>query len=120
MYKGYQRKIHFTEKDPAQDPAFVKSLGVEISDNSVIVKSGDRMKIVDASTLYDTTFQKQGIVSFELEARLTGAIEYVLKDEDINVLFTFLILISNRASFNSSVFNFSSIKKDNSFAFFVL
>lgn len=88
MYKGYQSKIHFTEKDPAQDPAFTKSLGVEISDNSVVVKSGDRMKIVDASSLYDTTFQKQGIVSFELEARLTGAIEYVLKDEDINVLFT--------------------------------
>ncbi len=88
MYKGYSDKIHFTQKDPAQDPAFTKSIGTEITDNSVVVKSGDRTKIVDASTLYDTTFQQQGIVSFELEVKLTAAIEYVLKEEDINVLFT--------------------------------
>ena len=88
MYKGYTNKIHFTEKDPAQDPAFVKTLGTEITDNSVVVKCGERTKIVDASTLYDTTFQQQGIISFELEVKLTAAIEYVLKDEDINVLFT--------------------------------
>ena len=88
MYKGYTNKIKFKQIDPSRDPAFVKSLGVEVADNSIIVKSGDRMKIVDASTLYDTTFQQQGIVSFELEIKLTAAIEYVLKENDVNVRFT--------------------------------
>jgi len=88
MYKGYSGRINFKQVDPARDPAFVKSLGVDVSDNSVIVKSGDRMKIIDASVLYDTTFQQQGIVAFALEVKLTAAIEYVMKESDVNVRFT--------------------------------
>jgi len=88
MYKGHSDKIHFEQKDPAQDPAFTKSIGSDITDNSVVVKCGDRKKIIDYSSLYDTTFQKQGIVSFQLETKLTAAIDYVLRDKDTNVVFT--------------------------------
>ena len=88
MYKGYSGKIKFADVDPTRDPSFTKNLGVEVSENSVIVKCGDRMKIIDGNAMYDTTFQQQGIISYELEVKLTGAIEYVLKAEDVNVRFT--------------------------------
>lgn len=88
MYKGYSNKISFTQKDPAEDPEFTKTFGNNLTDNSIIVKCGDRSRTIDSSTFYDTTFQQQNIVSFMLEQRLTRAIDYVLGDADVNVMFT--------------------------------
>lgn len=88
MYKGYSSRISFERKDPAEDPEFTKSVASNLTDNSIVVKCGDRTRTIDSSTFYDTTFQKQNIVSFMLEQRLTRAIDYVLGDADVNVAFT--------------------------------
>lgn len=89
MYKGHTNKLHFSQIDPAQDPVFVNSIGAEkITDNSIIVKCGERTRIVDPGSIYDTTLQQQNIVSYELEIKLTSAIDYVLNDSDIKILFT--------------------------------
>ena len=88
MYKGYSDKIHFEQKDPTADPVFARELGTDVTDNSVIVRSGDRVKVVDSSAIYDYTFQQQGIVEFQLEQKLTKAIAYVQTDADTKVFFT--------------------------------
>ena len=88
MYKGYSNKIHFEQKDPTADPVFAREFGTDITDNSVIVRSGDRIKVVDSSAIYDYTFQQQGIVEFQLEQKLTKAIAYVQAESDVKVFFT--------------------------------
>lgn len=88
MYKGYSDKIHFEQIDPAQDPAFTKSIALDLTDNSIVVKRGNRQKTIDYTSMTDYTFQQQGIISFQLESKLTAAIDYVLKDKDTNVVFT--------------------------------
>ena len=89
MYKGHTGKLHFSQIDPSQDPVFVNSLGIDnLTDNTIIVKCGDRVRTVDPSKLYDTTLQQQNIVAYELETKLTSAIDYVLNDTDINIVFT--------------------------------
>jgi ABC-2 type transport system permease protein len=88
MYKGYNDKIHFEQVDPSRDPVFAKNIGVEVSENSVIVKSGDRVKAIDSSVVYDSTYSQYGIVEFSLEQKLTLAIDYVLRSSDTTVLFT--------------------------------
>lgn len=88
MYKGYSDKIHFEQKDPTADPVFARSLGTDVTDNSVIVKSGDRIKVVDSSTIYDDSLNQYGIIEFQLEQKLTRAIAYVQAESDIKVYFT--------------------------------
>lgn len=91
MYKGYSDKLHFSKIDPAQDPVFINSLGLDlqsIPDNTIVVKSGDRVRVIDSSTIYDQTLYQYNIIAFDLEIKLTSAIDYVLKEKDINILFT--------------------------------
>ena len=87
MYKGYSDKIHFEQKDPTKDPVFARSLGTDVTDNSVIVKSGERAKVIDSSTVYDSAKQ-QGVIEFQLEQKLTRAIAYVQAESDVKVYFT--------------------------------
>ena len=88
MYKGYTDRIRFEQKDPTADPVFAREIGTDVTDNSIIVRCGDRTKIVDSSTIFDYTFQNQGIIEFQLEQKLTKAIAYVQAEADTNVLFT--------------------------------
>lgn len=88
MYKGYNNKIHFEQIDPSHDPVFAKNLGVEVAENSIIVKCGDKVRTIDSSKMYDSTYEQYGITEFKLEQKLTLAIDYVLREEDTNILFT--------------------------------
>ena len=88
MYKGYNNKIHFEQIDPARDPVFAKNIGVEVTENSVIVKSGDRVRTIDSSNMYDSSYEQYEITEFKLEQKLTLAIDYVLRKENTNILFT--------------------------------
>lgn len=88
MYKGHSDKLHFAHKDPAKEPVFTKSMGVEVSENSVVVKCGDRVRLIEYASMMDYTYQQYGITEFKLEQQITRALDYVISDEDINVLFT--------------------------------
>lgn len=88
MYKGYNNKIHFKQIDPSHEPVLTSNIGTEVTDNSVVVKCGEKVKSIPLETMYDSTYEEYGISEFKLEQKLTLAIDYVLRKEENVILFT--------------------------------
>jgi ABC-2 type transport system permease protein len=92
-YKALSDKLTVETVDPVMSPKFVSKYTAEqLSDNSVIVESGDRNRVVkndeifvyDYSNYYTTG---QADVNFDGESAVTSAIDYVTS-EDLPIAYT--------------------------------
>lgn len=85
-YQDGSSHIKVEKKDPALYPNFTSQYTQEeISDNSIIVVSGDRNKVVSYSSMYQseinyTTYSSQ-VTGFDGEGQITSAIDYVTSDD---------------------------------------
>lgn len=79
-YKRTSEKVKITYKDVEEDPAYLSQYETEnVSKGSIIVKSGDKYKIIAAKDLFEiqsASYQSQ-ITASKAEQILTSAILYV-------------------------------------------
>lgn len=86
-YNSLNRKIKVKTVDPAIDTEFVSAYAdAELNENSVIVVSGDRSRVLDFSKLLVTdysTLYTTGQASYynAIESEITSAIDYVTADD---------------------------------------
>lgn len=84
-YKEGSDHIKVEQKDPAVNPKFVSQYTSDgVSNNSVIVVCGDKNKVIDNNSLYETTVNYQTysneVTGFDGEGQITSAINYVTSD----------------------------------------
>lgn len=87
-YDRKSSKIHISNVDIIKNPSFTTkyiSNGEVINKGSVIVRSSKRFTVVDPGSAFFINRDENGKVSgelgFSLETKLTGAIDYVLRDK---------------------------------------
>ncbi len=85
-YKGASSHVHVSQKDPVVSPGFTKQYTDEtVSDNSIIVVSGDTYKYIPYSDLYvseiDYNSYSYKTTGYDGEGQLTSAIAYVTSDD---------------------------------------
>lgn len=85
-YKGASSHVHVSQKDPVVNPSFAKQYTDEtVSDNSLIVVSGDAYKYIPYSDLYvseiDYSSYSYHTTGYDGEGQLTSAIAYVTSDD---------------------------------------
>lgn len=86
-YTSYSDKVKIEYVDPVKNPGFVKKFdedGQGISQGSLIVTSGDKVKVISSYDLYNYSYQDYTpqIESLAVEQRVTGGIMYVTSDEN--------------------------------------
>jgi len=87
-YEDLSSHIKVVKKDPVLYPNFTsKYTEDEVSENSLIIECGDKSKVVQYSSLYETevnyeTYQSQ-TTGYDGEGQLTSAISYVTSDSSI-------------------------------------
>ncbi len=92
-YKAAGSRIRVEQVDPVLYPAFTAQYtDAAVSDNSVIVVSGSRSKVVDYSSIFVTDYSSfyttgQTSTSFDGEGTITSAIAYVTTD-DLPIVYT--------------------------------
>lgn len=91
-YEDYSSHIKVEQKDPVVNPGFTSTYtDSDVTENSVIVVSDERSKVVDYSMMYETevdyTTYAANTTGFDGEGQITSAIEYVLT-EDLPVMYT--------------------------------
>lgn len=94
-YKELSDHIKISKIDPDLNPSFLQKYSVtDLEDNSLIVESGLRYKVVNASDIYeyayDSSYYTTGTYSsadYDGEGEITSAIDYVVT-EDIPNLYT--------------------------------
>lgn len=84
-YEEGSKHITVEQKDPAVSPKFASQYTSDnISNNSIIVVCGDKSKVVDYSSMYETSVNyqtySQEVTGFDGEGQLTSAINYVVSD----------------------------------------
>lgn len=84
-YEEGSKHITVEQKDPAVSPKFSSQYTSDnISNNSIIVVCGDKSKVVDYSSMYETSINyqtySQEVTGFDGEGQLTSAINYVVSD----------------------------------------
>ena len=84
-YEEGSDHIKVEQKDPAVNPKFVSQYTSDgVSNNSVIVVCGDKNKVIDNNSLYETTVNYQTysneVTGFDGEGQITSAINYVTSD----------------------------------------
>lgn len=91
-YEDESKYIKVEQKDPVVNPKFVSEYTNEnLSSNSLIVVSGERSKVIDYSSMYEssmdyTTYSYQ-TTGFDGEGQITSAIAYVTS-ENLPVVYT--------------------------------
>lgn len=90
-YEEGSKHITVEQKDPAVSPKFASQYTSDnISNNSIIVVCGDKSKVVDYSSMYETSINyqtySQEVTGFDGEGQLTSAINYVVSD-NVRVLY---------------------------------
>lgn len=85
-YKGASSHVRVSQKDPVINPNFAKQYTDEtVSDNSLIVVSGDAYKYIPYSDLYvseiDYSSYSYQTTGYDGEGQLTSAIAYVTSDD---------------------------------------
>lgn len=86
-YKSLNSKIEIKTLDPEKQPGLVTKYGASnASNNSIIVVSGDRYKLVDYNEIYQTDYSDyyssgNTSKSFDGEGQITSAINYVTTDD---------------------------------------
>ena len=91
-YEEGSKHVKVEQKDPAVYPQFAAQYTSEsISNNSIIVVCGEKSKVVDYNSMYETSINyqtySQEVTGFDGEGQLTSAINYVVS-EDMPILFT--------------------------------
>ncbi len=112
-YKDYSDHITVTYIDPVVNPTFASQYSSgAVTNNSVIVVSERRSKVVNYSEMYETEIDYNTLSSsttgYDGEGQLTGAIAYVTSDD---VSMVYLTEGHGEAGFTSSVD--TSLKKKN-------
>lgn len=84
-YEEGSKHITVEQKDLAVSPKFASQYTSDnISNNSIIVVCGDKSKVVDYSSMYETSINyqtySQEVTGFDGEGQLTSAINYVVSD----------------------------------------
>lgn len=84
-YEEGSKHITVEQKDPAVSPKFASQYTSDnISNNSIIVVCRDKSKVVDYSSMYETSINyqtySQEVTGFDGEGQLTSAINYVVSD----------------------------------------
>lgn len=84
-YEEGSDHIKVEQKDPAVNPKFVSQYTSDgVRNNSVIVVCGDKNKVIDNNSLYETTVNYQTysneVTGFDGEGQITSAINYVTSD----------------------------------------
>lgn len=84
-YEEGSKHITVEQKDPSVSPKFASQYTSDnISNNSIIVVCGDKSKVVDYSSMYETSINyqtySQEVTGFDGEGQLTSAINYVVSD----------------------------------------
>ncbi len=75
-YNRMNSNIKVEYRDPYEDPAFVRSFGDDVEVGALIVKQGDRSRVLQYSQIFNQN-QFTGSVSIDAEKLLTSAIRYV-------------------------------------------
>lgn len=91
-YEEGSEHITVEQKDPAVYPKFASQYTTDsITNNSVIVVCGDKSKVVDYNSMYETSIDyqtyTQTVTGFDGEGQLTSAVSYVTSD-DMPILYT--------------------------------
>lgn len=91
-YEEGSDHIKVEQKDPAVNPKFVSQYTSDgVSNNSVIVVCGDKNKVIDNNSLYETSINYQTysseVTGFDGEGQITSAINYVTSD-NMPVMYT--------------------------------
>lgn len=88
QYPEYSKNIELIYKDPYLYPQFVDKYitnDEQITNNSIIVESGERFKVIQASELlnYDFDYNTGQYIpqSLNIEPKITSAIQYVTMEE---------------------------------------
>lgn len=109
-YSKNSDKITVRYVDLNENPAFSDNFpGERLDDNSIIVKSGDKYKIIPVQNLFNvqTYYNRSIIAASEAEQAMTSAIMYVLSDS-----LTKISIISGYDELEASVFT-SLLNKNN-------
>lgn len=91
-YEDESSHIKVVQKDPVVNPQFVSEYtDSDLSSNSLIVVCGDRNKIVNYNTIYETEIDyytySYNTTGFDGEGQITSAIAYVTS-ENLPILYT--------------------------------
>ncbi len=92
QYEGLPNNIKIETKDPVLNPSFATQYtDSEVSNNTVIVVSGDRSRTVLYDEMYeyevDYTYYSYTTTAFDAEGQITSAIDYVISGE-LPVIYT--------------------------------
>lgn len=91
-YEDESKHIKVEKKDPVVNPKFVSAYtSDEVSANSLIVVCGDRNKVIDYNSIYESTVDyntySYKTTGFDGEGQITSAIGYVTS-ENLPILYT--------------------------------
>lgn len=75
-YHRQNSNIKIEYRDPYEDPAFVRSFGDDVEVGALIVKQGEKFRVLQYSQLFNQN-EYTGSVSIDAEKLLTSAIRYV-------------------------------------------
>ncbi len=75
-YHKKNNNIKIEYRDPYEDPAFVRSFGDDVEVGALIVKQGDKSRVIQYSQIFNQN-EFTGSVSIDAEKLLTSAIRYV-------------------------------------------
>lgn len=111
QYSKYSDKIKITYVDVAKNPAFASNYPDEnLTTNSVIVKSGDKKRVLAVNDIFDisSSYYGQSITASNAEQALTSAIVYVLSSDQVKVA-----MLTGYGEQDSS--NFENLLKKNNY-----
>lgn len=86
-YKSGSKKIDVQYKDPTKYPEIAKQFaqsGTQVTDGSIVVKSGPKFKLIDPNDLVNYSYDQSGQPSADslaVEQMVTGGIIYVTSNE---------------------------------------
>lgn len=84
-YAQLSDHIQVEYKDPLVSPNFYREYAESISTNSLIVVSGERSKVIDYNSLYETEYDyysySSTVTGYDAEGQITSAIDYVTNAE---------------------------------------
>lgn len=88
-YEDYSEHVNVTYVDPATNPTFAsKYTNESIMQNSVIVVSDLRHKVVDYYDMWIVNTSTETISGYDGEGQITGAISYVISEEAPKIYIT--------------------------------
>ncbi|MCI6554022.1 MAG: Gldg family protein [Lachnospiraceae bacterium] len=86
QYAALSDQIEVSYVDPVVNPKFhTQYTDASITRNSLIVESGKRSRVIDYSSVYETSFDystySQIVTGYDGEGQITSAISYVISDD---------------------------------------